>query len=58
MIVAFDSPSKDLGLAAAMSVTLFMLTTVCSIIIFAAMKDRSDSKWLKKQKLLEKGGKI
>jgi multiple sugar transport system permease protein len=49
MTVAFDSPSKDLGLAAAISVTLFAMTTVCSVIIFALMKDRSEEKWLKKQ---------
>jgi len=54
MVVAFESPSKDLGLASAMSVTLFAMTTVCSVIIFAIMKDRSDDKWLRQQKKLEK----
>jgi multiple sugar transport system permease protein len=54
MTIAFDSPSKDLGLAAAMSVTLFAMTTVCSIIIFTIMKDRSDLKWMKQQKKLQK----
>jgi multiple sugar transport system permease protein len=54
MIIAFDSPSKDLGLAAAMSVTLFIMTTVCSIVIFALMKDRSDDKWIRQEKRLQK----
>jgi multiple sugar transport system permease protein len=54
MGVAFQSVTKDLGLASAISVTLFAMTTVCSVTIFALMKDRSDDKWLRKQKKLEK----
>ncbi|MCL2036617.1 MAG: sugar ABC transporter permease [Oscillospiraceae bacterium] len=54
MAVAFESPSKALGLASAMSVTLFGITTVCSIIIFGLFKDRSEEKWIKNQKKQQK----
>ena len=55
MSVAFEG-AKDLGLASAIAVSLFLMTVICSTVIFAVMKDRSDERWLKKQLKLQKAG--
>jgi multiple sugar transport system permease protein len=46
--------SNNMGLATAMSVVLFLITVLFSIVIFLLMRDRSDEKWLKAQKKLAK----
>jgi len=41
---------KSFGEAAAAAVLLFIITTIASVIIFQLMKDRSEDKYLRKQK--------
>jgi len=44
----------EFGYSSAAAVSLFLLTIVLSIIIFSLMKDRSDAKYMRKQKKLLK----
>lgn len=45
---------NSVGVGAAISILLFILTTVFSVLIFAIMKDRSEARYMKKQKQLMK----
>lgn len=51
--VAFRG-STNVGVASAASIVLFAATVVCSVILFGLMKDRSEARYLKRMKKLEK----